>query len=108
MTKITNINEAYNLLVVKDFWEQPPIDICNDIVSFLNDYIKHNPNDARAYYLRSMAKFHQSDIVPNEYNISGKSCDKFLATIADDAFKDYNKAISIDSEIVNKNPNVRD
>ena len=107
MVKITNIEEAYNFLVVKDFWEQPSDEACKNIVIFLNEYIANNPKDARAYYLRSMAKFRQSDIVPNEYVISGKSCDKLLATITDDAFEDYNKAISIDSDIVNKNPNVR-
>ena len=104
---ICNIDECYLALIAKEYWEQPSTDICKKIVKFLNEYLKSNPNDARAYYLRSMAKFHLIGLIPPDYfwredseYAKGKTWNK------DDAWEDYNTAINIDSNIVSKNPNV--
>lgn len=108
MSSILNIDECYLALIAKEYWEQPSTDICKKIVKFLNEYLKSNPNDARAYYLRSMAKFHLIGLIPPDYfwredseYAKGKTWNK------DDAWEDYNTAISIDPDIVSKNPDVR-
>ncbi|MBE7704064.1 MAG: hypothetical protein E7Z89_08465 [Cyanobacteria bacterium SIG28] len=105
---ISSIDDCYKALVVKDYWEQPSTDTCKKIVKYLNEYLQNNPNDARAYYLRSMAKFHLMDLIPPDYfwhtdseYAKGKTWNK------DEAWEDYNTAIGIDPDIVKKNPDVR-
>lgn len=106
--EISNIEGCYNQLKVTDYWEQPSTQICIKIVKFLNEYIKSNPNSARAYYLRSMAKFHLTSLIPPDYfwhdyseYAKGKTYNR------DEAWEDYNTAISIDTDIAKKNPDVR-
>lgn len=104
---ISNIDECFNILQVTDYWEQPSHDVCRKIIKFLNEYISQNPNEAKAYYLRSMAKFHLYDLLPPEY-FWAKSSEyaKNKTYNEDEAYDDYKIAINIDSDIVQKIPDV--
>ena len=105
---IKSVDDCYKALVVTDYWEQPSTDVCRNIVKFLNEYITNNSNDARAYYLRSMAKFHLMGLIPPDYFwYTGSEYAKDKTWNKDDDYDDYNTAISIDPEIVTKNPDVR-
>ena len=105
---INSIDDCYKALVVTDYWEQPSVDICKKIVKYLNEYLQNNSNDARAYYLRSMAKFHLMDLIPHDYFWHKDSeYAKGKTYNPDEAYDDYSTAISIDSDIVSKNPDVR-
>ena len=63
---VNNIDDCYKALIRNDYWEECPIDR-RDIIKFLDEFIVNNPKNARAYYLRSMAKFHLIYMVPPDY-----------------------------------------
>ncbi len=102
-----NLDEIYNKLKVSDFWEQPNNDTCREIIKFLNSYIEQDPKNARAYYLRSMAKFHLNYLVPPDYIMRRDS--EYLKSPynPDEAYEDYLHAVSLDLNIVEKNPDIR-
>lgn len=106
--ELLSIEDCYKVLIVTDYWKQPSTDVCRKVVKFLNEYIIGNPKDARAYYLRSMAKFHLMDLVPPDYFWHKDSeYAKGKTYNPDEAYDDYNIAISIDPDIVSKNPDIR-
>ena len=105
---IKTIEDCYNSLIVNDYWEQPSHDVCKTIVNVLNTHIIQNPSDAKAYYLRSMAKFRLIDLVPPEYFwLRTSEYAKNKMYNHDEAWEDYLKAIDLDVDIVKKTPDVR-
>lgn len=102
-----DLNDVYNKLKVTDYWEQPNSDTCRNIVIFLDNYIGKNPKDSRAYYLRSMAKFHLNYLVPPDYIMRRDSEYLKRKYNEDEAYQDYILALSLDSDIVEKNPDIR-
>ncbi len=97
---INTIEDCYNNLKVKEYWEQPNYDVCGRIIEFLDNYIQKDPGNARAYYLRAMAKFSLLILVlPEDF------CYKNLPE--NSAWDDYQNAVKLDANIVANTPEVR-
>lgn len=102
-----DLDDVYSKLKVIDYWKQPNYDICRNIIKFLDDYIEQNPKNARAYYLRSMAKFHLNNLVPPDDIMYRNSKYIKKKDNKSSAYDDYQYAISIDIDVVEKNPDIR-